>query len=49
MADFNKAIELNPDLAEAFNNRGLLNRKLGHIEEAMRDFDKAIELKSKDL
>ena len=44
IADYNKAIELKPDLAEAYSNRGVAKSKLGHVEEAIADFDKAIEL-----
>jgi tetratricopeptide (TPR) repeat protein len=42
--DFDKAIELNPNLAEAYNNRGLVYGKLGNLQQAIKDFDKAIEL-----
>ena len=45
--DFDKAIELNPNLAEAYNNRGLVYGKLGNLQQAIKDFDKAIELNPK--
>ena len=40
-----KAIELKPDFADAWNNRGVALDKLGRHEEALEAFDKAIELK----
>ncbi len=42
--DYNQAIELNPQLAEAYYNRGLAKSRLGQNEEAIKDYDKAIEL-----
>jgi len=42
--DFDKGIELNPELVEACNNRGLAYAKKGDYERAIRDFDKGIEL-----
>ncbi len=44
MKDYDKAIELNPQYAEAYNNRGIAKAELGRNEEAMKDYDKAIEL-----
>ena len=43
MADYNKAIELKPDFAEAYNNRGNLKTKMNDLQGALIDFDKAIE------
>ena len=40
---YTKAIELNPDFSEAYNNRGILKRKSGDKEGAMKDYDMAIE------
>lgn len=48
MSDFNKAIELKPDLAAAYNNRGVVYRDKGDYDRAMRDYTKAIELKPDD-
>ncbi len=42
--DYDKAIELNPQYAKAYNNRGKAKAKLGRNEEAIKDYDKAIEL-----
>ena len=43
--NLDKAIELNPQFADAFCNRGLAYVNLGRYARAMQDFDKAIELK----
>jgi tetratricopeptide (TPR) repeat protein len=45
LADYNKAIELNPKLAIAYLNRGSLKeREIFNDEEALADYNKAIEL-----
>ena len=44
IADFNKAIEINLDDADAYNNRGEAYRHKGDYDQAIADFDKAIEL-----
>ncbi len=38
-------IEEDPQFAEAWANRGILNDREGRFEEAMRDYEKALELK----
>jgi tetratricopeptide (TPR) repeat protein len=43
----NSAIELHPDYAAAYNNRGLIKQKKGNRDEALADFNKAIELSPK--
>ena len=43
---YNKAIELNPNLAAAYNNRGVAKRHLGQTEAAIADYDAAIRLDS---
>lgn len=44
MEDFIKAIKLNPNYAEAYNNLGSVKSLLGDNNGAMEDFTKAIEL-----
>ena len=48
IADYDKAIELNPDYAGAYNNRGNAKGKLGEYKAAIADYDKAIELNPDD-
>ena len=45
MREFNEAIRLNPDYAEAYFNRGKTRLEQGNIERALRDFNEAIRLK----
>lgn len=42
VAAFNTAIELKPDYADAYNNRGNALRNLGRLEEAVSSYDHAI-------
>ena len=44
IADFTKAIELNPDYAYAYYNRGYVKCNLEDYKGAIADFTKAIEL-----
>ena len=44
MKNYDKAIELNPEYAKAYNNRGSVKADLGDKKEAIKDYDKAIEL-----
>ncbi|MDQ3821183.1 MAG: hypothetical protein M3362_26365, partial [Acidobacteriota bacterium] len=44
MADYNKALMLNPKLAAAYANRGLTQLELGKDQAAAQDLDKAVEL-----
>jgi tetratricopeptide (TPR) repeat protein len=44
IADFNKAIQLNPNDAVAYSNRGLAWNKKGDQDKAIADFNKAIQL-----
>ena len=44
LADFDKALELNPNSAKIHNNRGELKRAMGNLDGALADYDKAIEL-----
>ena len=41
----NEAIRLNPDLVEAYSNRGVAKAELGQYEAAIADYDEAIRLK----
>lgn len=45
---FNRAIELNPQYAEAYNNRALCNGVVGNLEEEKSDLDKALEINPKN-
>ena len=42
--DYNKAIELNPNNAKAYYNRGASFEKVEKIDEAVQNYQKAIEL-----
>jgi tetratricopeptide (TPR) repeat protein len=44
LADYNRAIELNPKLVEAYTNRGALYADLQQYEQALADYNRAIEL-----
>ena len=44
IADFEKAIQLNPDDAGAYSNRGAVYNNKGDFDLAIEDFDKAIRL-----
>ncbi len=44
ITNYDKAIELNPQLAIAYNNRGTENAALHKYKEAIEDYNKAIEL-----
>ncbi|MEZ4548289.1 MAG: tetratricopeptide repeat protein [Thermodesulfobacteriota bacterium] len=46
LADYTKAIEINPNYADSFINRGYA-KPIQHYEGALKDFDKAIELRSR--
>ena len=45
LLDFNKAIKIKPDYAEAYYNRGFVYAGRGEYKQAIADFDKAIALK----
>ena len=47
MADYSKAIELDPKYAHAWYNRGVAYNKLGQPDKAVADFSRAIELDPK--
>ncbi len=44
MQDYNKAIELNPNLAEVYYNRGLAKIGLGQKDSGCLDLSKAGEM-----
>ena len=46
IADFDKAIELDSHLAEAYANRGLMRVRLGQNAEAEKDFAESLRLDS---
>ncbi len=45
LADYNRAIGLNPKLAEAWSGRGGIKRAKGDLDGALADYNRAIELK----
>jgi tetratricopeptide (TPR) repeat protein len=47
IADYTKAIEINPNYAKAYNNRGLAWHNKGDYDKAIADFTKAIEFNPK--
>lgn len=46
LAAYDKAITLDPQLAEAYNNRGIVKYELGKFSEAISDYTSAIDLKA---
>lgn len=48
MADFTKAIELDPKLAKAYTKRGRTFWRIGKSDAAIQDCTKAIEIDSRD-
>lgn len=44
LEDYDRALELNPDDAKAYNNRGITNQNLGRMNEAREDFQKALAM-----
>jgi len=43
--DYTKAIELNPEFAQAYNNRAYTNMRMQNYKDALPDLNKAIDLK----
>ena len=41
---YNKAIELDPNYTDAYNDRGFTKYYLGQYEDSIKDFNKVIEL-----
>jgi len=48
IACYNKALEINPKCAEAWNNKGVALGSLGKEQEAIACYDKAIEINPRD-
>ena len=48
LADYGKAIALNPEYSNAFNNRGLVWSAKDDLDRAIADYDQAIRFESKD-
>ena len=48
MKTINKAIEIQPDYVNAYNNRGVVYAKKGDYNRAIEDYDKAIEIQPDD-
>ena len=44
LTDFETALRLNPELAEAYGTRGLLYHQLGNSQQAMEDLQRAATL-----
>lgn len=44
IGEYDQTIELDPEYAMAYNNRGLAYGDLGQLEKAIKDYDRAIEL-----
>jgi tetratricopeptide (TPR) repeat protein len=42
--DYSEAIKTNPQLAEAWNNKGIALGQLGKMDDSIKAFDKAIEI-----
>ena len=47
IADYNKAIELNPNYEEAYYNRGKAKKRLGDIDGYVHDIEMYEKLKNK--
>lgn len=44
IADYTRAVELNPNLADAYGNRGILLYNLGNKQRAIADLQRAADL-----
>ena len=48
IADFTKALDLNPDNVDAYKYRGLVYQSKGELDRTIADFTQAIELNPDD-
>ncbi len=48
IADFTKALEIDPNYAKAYGNRGITYAEKGQPDEAIADFNKALQINPKD-
>ena len=46
--NFNEAIELDPEYADVYNNRGVAYAILGDNDQAIADFNKVLEIEPND-
>jgi tetratricopeptide (TPR) repeat protein len=49
IADYSRAIELNPQNALAYNNRGLVKIAKGDLEGALGDYDRALQINPRNF
>ncbi len=47
IADYNRALALNPNFVKALNDRGVAYEKSGAYQRALQDFDAALDLDNK--
>ena len=48
IADYGRAVQLDPDYAEAYNDRAFVKNSTGDTDGALADYSRAIELKPSD-
>jgi len=49
LADYNRAIELNPHDATPYNNRGLVKMAKGNLDGALADYDRALQISPRNF
>lgn len=49
LANYNKALQINPKDTSTYYSRGKVLRKLGRLEEALADYDKILEINPKNF
>jgi len=45
---YSRIIEIDPNIAEVYNNRGILRKEMNDLDGALQDYNKAIELNPND-